>query len=75
MSPEDLVTIDSSLDNTSAASLIAAVEASRVPAFPKSQQITQILNQVIDIPVLTGETSPLDACNEAAKQIGDLLAA
>ena len=75
MSPEDLVTIDSSLDNASAASLIAAVEASRAPAFPKSQQVIGILNQAIDIPVLTGKSTPLDACNEAAKQIGDLLAA
>ena len=75
VSAEELIRIDSSLDTNSATALIGAVEASRVPAFPKSQQITAILNQVIDIPVLTGEMSPLDACNEAAKQIDDLLAA
>ena len=75
MSAEELVRIDSSLDANSAAALISATETSRVPAFPKSQLITGILNQVIDIPVLTGEISPLDACNEAARQIDDLLAA
>ncbi|MCY3801076.1 MAG: extracellular solute-binding protein [Chloroflexi bacterium] len=75
MSSEELTRIDSSLDINSAAALINATEASRVPAFPRSQQITAILNQAIDIPVLTGEMSPLDACNAAAKQIDDLLAA
>ena len=75
VSPEELVRIDSSLDTNSAAAVISAVEASRVPTFPKNQQITAILNQAIDIPVLTGEVSPLDACNDAAKQIDDLLAA
>ena len=74
MSSEELTRIDSSLDINSAAALINATEASRVPAFPRSQQITAILNQAIDIPVLTGEMSPLDACNAAAKQIDDLLA-
>ena len=75
MSSEELTRIDSSLDINSATALINATESARVPAFPRSQQITRILNQTIDIPVLTGEMSPLDACNAAAKQIDDLLAA
>ena len=75
MSSEELIRIDSSLDTNSAAALISATESARVPAFPRSEQITALLNQAIDIPVLTGEMSPLDACNTAAKQIDDLLAA
>ena len=74
MSPEALVNLDSSLDIASAAALIAAADTSRVPAFPRNQEVIQILRQVIDEPVLGGQVSATDACNEAAKQIDDLLA-
>ncbi len=74
MSPEALVNLDSSLDIASAAALIDAADTSRVPAFPRNQGVIQILRQVIDEPVLGGQVSATDACNEAAKQIDDLLA-
>ena len=73
-SPEALVNLDSSLDTDSAAALITAADTARVPTFPQSQGVTQILRQVIDEPVLGGSASAADACNEAAKQIDELLA-
>lgn len=73
MSAETIVELDNSLDISSAAALIVAAEHSRVVNFPHDQQIRRILRQVIDQPVLGGETSATDACNEAARQIDDLL--
>ena len=72
-SPEQLMSIDSSLDSISAKAVLDAANSARIATFPQRAAVIKILRNVVDNPVLAGQVTPKEALEQAAEEIDAVL--
>ncbi len=71
---EGLLAVDSTPELSEAKAVIAAANVARVPVTPRKYEVLTVLQDLLDIPMLRGETEPEDALIRAATEISTLLA-
>ena len=71
---EELMAIDTSLEQAEAEAVISAATVAQVPVLPRRYEVLTILEDEVDVPVLRGEREPEEALEAATEAIEDLLA-